>query len=63
MTQKTDVKEDWEDERAIEDAALQGLVDRLHEKGEKEVNRIIKVSTVSHFLRPSVPILSLSTQY
>lgn len=34
---------DWEDERLDEASALQQLVDRLHDKGEKEVNRIIKV--------------------
>jgi ATP-dependent RNA helicase DHX29 len=34
---------DWEDERLDENSALQSLVDRLHDKGEKEVNRIIKV--------------------
>lgn len=38
------VKEDWEDEAAVEQAALQQLVDRLQEKGDKEVARIIKVS-------------------
>ena len=36
-------KEDWEDERAVEDAAMQTLVERLHEKGEKEVSRVLKV--------------------
>lgn len=34
---------DWEDERNDEETALQSLVDRLHDKGEKEVNRIVKV--------------------
>ena len=34
--------EDWEDEKLAEQAALQQLVDRLHEKGEKEVSRILK---------------------
>lgn len=37
-------KEDWEDEAAMEQAALQILVDRLHDKGEKEVARVLKVS-------------------
>lgn len=37
------IKEDWEDEAFAEQTALQSLVDRLHEKGEKEVSRIVKV--------------------
>lgn len=37
------VKEDWEDEKAIEEAALQSLVERLHDKGVKEVSRVLKV--------------------
>jgi hypothetical protein len=41
------VKEDWEDEHAAEEAVLQVLVDRLHDKGEKEVTRILKVSCSS----------------
>ncbi len=39
----TNVKEDWEDEKVIEEAALQGLVERLQDKGEKEVARVLKV--------------------
>ena len=35
--------QDWEDEKADEVAALQSLVDRLQEKGDKEVSRILKV--------------------
>lgn len=38
------IKEDWEDEALAEQVALQALVDRLHEKGEKEVSRVVKVS-------------------
>jgi len=34
---------DWEDEKSIEEIELQSLVDRLHDKGEREVARIIKV--------------------
>lgn len=34
---------DWEDERLDGSSALQSLVDRLHDKGEKDVNRIVKV--------------------
>jgi hypothetical protein len=37
-------KEDWEDEQSTEEAALQALVDKLHDKGEKEISRILKVS-------------------
>lgn len=40
------IKEDWEDEALAQQQALQGLVDRLYEKGEKEVSRIIKVRMV-----------------
>lgn len=36
-------KDDWEDEKSSEELALQELVERLHEKGEKEVSRILKV--------------------
>lgn len=42
-------KEDWEDEGLAEQNALQALVDRLHEKGEKEVSRIVKVSSTSRY--------------
>lgn len=35
---------DWEDEAFAESAGLQSIVDRLDAKGEKEINRIIKVS-------------------
>jgi hypothetical protein len=34
---------DWEDEKYAEEHSLQQLVDRLHDKGEKEVSRIVKV--------------------
>jgi len=40
----SNVKDDWEDEKSAEEIALQSLVDRLHEKGEREVTRIVKVS-------------------
>ena len=39
------VKEDWEDEKHAEEALLQALVDRLDDKGEKEVARVLKVSS------------------
>lgn len=35
---------DWEDADFVEKQSLQQLVDRLHDKGEKEVTRIVKVS-------------------
>ena len=41
---ETSKGEDWEDERLDKSSTLQALVDRLHDKGEKEVNRIVKVS-------------------
>ena len=37
------VENDWEDEKVIEEAALQAMVERLHDKGEKEVARVLKV--------------------
>jgi len=43
LVASTNVKEDWEDEKVIEEAALQGLVERLQDKGEKEVARVLKV--------------------
>lgn len=39
-------QEDWEDEKASNQAVLQGLVERLHDKGEKEVLRVLKVGTL-----------------
>ena len=38
------IKEDWEDEKAAEEVVLQALVERLHDKGEKEVARVLKAS-------------------
>lgn len=34
----------WDDDVALKEVALQGLMVRLQDRGEKEVNRIIKVS-------------------
>lgn len=34
----------WDDDTALEEVAMQGLMDRLQDRGEKEVNRIMKVS-------------------
>lgn len=36
-------QDDWEDEFELEEGIYQGYVERLQEKGEKEINRIIKV--------------------
>lgn len=35
--------DDWDSEHAIDDAIYQGLVDRLQEKADKEVSRVVKV--------------------
>lgn len=40
-------KEDWEDDKSFEETALQGLVERLHDKGEKEVARVLKADHLS----------------
>jgi ATP-dependent RNA helicase DHX29 len=39
-------QDDWEDEIGLEEGIYQGYVERLQEKGEKEINRIIKVSMI-----------------
>ncbi|WRT66497.1 uncharacterized protein IL334_003456 [Kwoniella shivajii] len=51
---------DWEDEGSIERASLQSLVDRLHDKGEKEVARIIKAIEYDRRLATSFPRLELA---
>lgn len=43
---KEDGADDWESEYKVEEGIYQGYVERLQEKGEKEINRIIKVSFV-----------------
>lgn len=35
--------EDWDDESKLEDAVYQGYVERLQDKGDREVARILKV--------------------
>jgi hypothetical protein len=35
--------DDWDDDNAAEKAALQDLVDRLQDKGDREVARVLKV--------------------
>lgn len=37
-------RDDWDEGEKLEEARLQGYVDRLQEKGDKEVSRILKVS-------------------
>jgi ATP-dependent RNA helicase DHX29 len=44
QTNKEDGADDWESEYKVEEGIYQGYVERLQEKGEKEINRIIKVS-------------------
>ncbi|CAK9781148.1 P-loop containing nucleoside triphosphate hydrolase protein [Cutaneotrichosporon oleaginosum] len=41
-TTSTETGDDWESEQAIEDGIYQALVDRLQEKADKEVSRIVK---------------------
>ena len=36
-------EDDWENEFELEEGIYQGYVERLQEKGEKEINRIVKV--------------------
>lgn len=38
-------KEDWEEEVSAEEAALQAIFERLQDKGEKEIARVIKVGS------------------
>jgi hypothetical protein len=38
---------DWEDDGYVEKQALQSLVDRLNDRGDKEVTRVVKVSNQS----------------
>jgi ATP-dependent RNA helicase DHX29 len=40
-------QDDWENEFELEEGIYQGYVERLQEKGEKEINRIIKVRHVA----------------
>jgi ATP-dependent RNA helicase DHX29 len=42
--QSSSAEDDWEHEQNAGDTALQSLVDRLQEKGEREVARILKAS-------------------
>nr|XP_019046467.1 DEAH box polypeptide 36 [Kwoniella bestiolae CBS 10118]OCF25397.1 DEAH box polypeptide 36 [Kwoniella bestiolae CBS 10118] len=59
VSKPVDGEADWEDEGAIEKAALQSLVDKLHEKGEKEVSRLIKTIEYDRRLATSFPKLEL----
>lgn len=40
--------DEWEDEFQMEEGIYQGYVERLQEKGEKEINRIVKVISIDH---------------
>ncbi|ODN94181.1 DEAH box polypeptide 36 [Cryptococcus wingfieldii CBS 7118] len=53
-------KEDWEDDDATERNALQGFVDKLHEKGEKEVVRVIKAIEFDQRLGASFPKVEIN---
>ncbi|WVQ80786.1 hypothetical protein IAT38_002891 [Cryptococcus sp. DSM 104549] len=50
---------DWEDDAALEKEALQALVDKLHDKGEKEVARVIKAIEFDRRLAASFPKLQV----
>lgn len=52
------VADDWDSEQAIDDSVYQGLVDRLHEKADKEVSRVVKVCTQSRVRIVLTPRLS-----
>ncbi|WVR06931.1 hypothetical protein IAU60_003967 [Kwoniella sp. DSM 27419] len=56
---QADTKADWDDEEAIERATLQTLVDKLHDKGEKEVNRIVKAIEFDRRMASSLPRLDI----
>jgi len=43
--------QDWEAENYVEEQSLQSLVERLNDKGEKEVTRVVKVGWVVLRLR------------
>ncbi|WWD17179.1 hypothetical protein CI109_101617 [Kwoniella shandongensis] len=55
-----DAQADWDDEEAIERAALQSLVEKLHDKGEKEVSRIVKAIEYDRRLATSFPKLEIN---
>jgi len=40
---KPETAQDWEAENYVEEQSLQALVERLNDKGEKEVTRVVKV--------------------
>ncbi|EAL23696.1 hypothetical protein CNBA3430 [Cryptococcus deneoformans B-3501A] len=51
---------DWEHEEGAEEAALQSLVDRLQDKAEKEVARIVKAIEYDSRLAASFPKLDIN---
>ncbi|WVQ72381.1 hypothetical protein IAR50_001933 [Cryptococcus sp. DSM 104548] len=53
-------KEDWEDDEAIERNTLQGYVDKFHEKGEKEVVRVIKAIEFDQRLGAAFPKVEIN---
>ncbi|RXK37048.1 hypothetical protein M231_05636 [Tremella mesenterica] len=54
-------REDWEDESLIRENFLQVLVDKLHDKGEKEVVRILKTIEYDKRLSATFPSLDFNT--
>ncbi|KIR55599.1 DEAH box polypeptide 36 [Cryptococcus gattii Ru294] len=51
---------DWEHEESAEEIALQSLVDRLQDKAEKEVTRIVKAIEYDRRLAASFPKLDIN---
>jgi len=40
---KPETAQDWEADNYVEEQSLQAIVERLNDKGEKEVTRVVKV--------------------
>ncbi|RSH86900.1 uncharacterized protein EHS24_005178 [Apiotrichum porosum] len=53
-------KDAWDDDHAIETAVYQALVDRLQEKGEKEVTRVIKLVEYEKRFATTFPRLEIN---
>ncbi|KAL7421927.1 hypothetical protein Q5752_003699 [Cryptotrichosporon argae] len=53
-------KDEWDDDAAIQVAELQALVDRLHDKGEKEISRIVKAIEYDKRFALSFPKLEIN---
>ena len=46
-------KDDWDDDAAVESQELQGYIDRLQDRGEREVVRILKVRSAINAPNPA----------